>query len=72
MKTQYILVSEVIVIEGEKHLAFGIASSLSGMKVTNLSIDKDSVERLIDKCNDLSVSEIHIRDICEDFLISNY
>ena len=59
---------------GEKiRIAFGIAAIESVNKTVlesypDLSINFDLVENLVNTCNRLELSIIHLRDVVEDFL----
>lgn len=47
--------------------SYGI--SFKNKKINDVSTDKNKVLKLIEKCNKLKVSEIHIYDIIEDFFV---
>ena len=36
--------------------------------VKDISLNKKSVDELVDKCNDLKVSILHIEDVIQDFV----
>lgn len=73
MSEAYSLICEEIFFEGEKTRVFGIeAKSETNIQIHSISTDKQAVEQLVKKCNELSLSSLHILDVCEDFLVSNY
>ncbi len=73
MSAIFNLICEEIFFEGEKTRVFGIeAKSETSIQIHNISADKQAVEQLVKKCNELSLSRLHILDVCEDFLVSNY
>lgn len=73
MSATFNLICEEIIFEDEKVTVFGIeAKSETTIQVHNISTDRQAIEKLIGKCNELSLSNVHILDVCEDFLVSNY
>ena len=55
--------------DGEVAESYGITSKNKIIK--DVSTDKNKMMELIKRCNELDVSEIHIKDIVEDFLVNN-
>ncbi len=72
MAKHYSIISEEMIFEGEKKIVYGIEESESKIQIRNICANKQAIEKLIVKCNELSLSEVHILDVCEDFLILNY
>ncbi len=72
MGTSFKTISSEIIIEGELKTVYGIeAAGENVLRIYNLNVNKALVDELVDKCNKLSLSSIHIKDVCEDFLVSN-
>lgn len=73
METLFKLISSEIIFEGKSITVYGIETAGENkQKIYNITSDKKLIEALVDKCNNLQLSPIHIHDICEDFLIHNY
>ncbi len=73
METLFKLISSEIIIEGKITTVYGIETiGENERKIYNITPNKEKLEVLVDKCNKLRLSPIHIQDICEDFLVHNY
>ena len=73
METNYKTISSEIIVEGQIRTVYGIeAAGESIVRIPDLTTNKALVDKLVNKCNSLSLSIIHIKEICEDFLVSNY
>jgi hypothetical protein len=59
-------------IEGTQYIAhrqytlYGIRCDHCEFK--NISLDKESVKQLVERCNCLKLEKIHLRDVVEDFI----
>ncbi len=62
----YKVISKEIFVEGERHISYGIACDST--EVSDLSTDKERVERFAEMCNRLELSEVHLFDAAEDFV----
>lgn len=60
------------VLEERSYCCYGIKLCYAGTEVCveDLSLNKEAVEELIEKCNRLQLSPLHFRDVLEDFLES--
>lgn len=63
----YRLISKWRVIEGERHVVYGIRCN-DAYCFEDISTNKNAVEELADKCNKFSLSPVHLADVIEDFL----
>lgn len=52
---------------GKKHNTYGI--SYKEREVKDISTDKHKIEKLVNLCNELELSPIHLDDVIEDFLV---
>ncbi len=58
--------SSVVTENGDKRETYGI--SKGGTVIKDISLDKQEIRTLVELLNTLDVSEVHARDIVEDFL----
>ncbi len=58
--------SSVAAENGDKHETYGI--SKGGTVIKDISLDEQEILDLVELLNKLDVSELHARDIVEDFL----
>ncbi len=63
MTVQKILVEDQGVVD-----TYGIASE-SGVAIENVSVLEDEVRQFVAKLNRLEVSDLHIADVVDDFLL---
>lgn len=64
----YTLNHSVVLDEnGLKHDTYGITYGAKIIK--DISTERQKIERLINLCNALDLSPIHIEDVIEDFLV---
>ena len=77
MNITYGLVEERYAWNGERRISYGIAifadADTDGTvtvisSVHDITSDKSKLEDLIQRCNDLALSPIHLEDVVEDFL----
>lgn len=75
MEHKYIMVENKY-YDGTSKISFGIAyaeiydNETTVIKtISDITCDKQAIEKLIHLCNDLDLSIIHIEDVVEDFLI---
>ena len=80
-KITYGIIEETYLINGSLRHSYGIAAYSSvGESITpiaieyanELSSDKQSLQALVDKCNEENLSLVHFYDIVEDFLECRY
>ena len=73
MKTKYTMISKLKCQNGKLYTVYGIESiEDKKIKIYDITTNKNKLMELIRLCNEKSLSEIHIYDICEDFLTANY
>ena len=74
----YEMTEGVITLEGKPHVTYGIAARVpSGIgnvgstivAVSDISTDVAKVDALIERCNRLALSPVHLHDVVEDFLL---
>ena len=67
---KYTLIEGLYSIDGEIHTGYGIGYTEDGTpSFEDLTTDPISVARLVNLCNNLDLSPIHLGDVVEDFLI---
>ena len=52
---------------GQKHTTYGM--SYNDTTVKDISVNKAKVENLVNLCNKLDLSFIHLYDVIDDFLV---
>ncbi len=59
-------------LDGKRYHCYGVRLYYAGTEVSveDLSLDKQAVEALVEKCNRLQLSPIHFREVLEDFMES--
>ncbi len=73
MSAKYNVISQDKYIVGQQFIVYGIeAIGDQNIKIPDITTDRDKLIELINKCNEQSLSELHIYDVCEDFLVLNY
>ncbi len=73
IECEYKLCSDRYLIEGEYHTGYGISvvdisSGEEMMRLEDISASKSDIEELIELCNRLKLSPIHIHDVIKDHL----
>ena len=53
-----------------RYITYGIACVCEGERsaVSDLSLDRDKVQKLADLCNELQLDPVHLLDVAEDFV----
>lgn len=70
MKFRYRMIESQITDEqGNTHQTYGIEAYAT---VKDLSVNRFAVATLIEKCNRLALSPIHLMDVAEDFVAAEY
>lgn len=69
-KVEYALITTEKSLEGMDYVCYGIRMSYAGAQVSveDLSLCKEEVEELIERCNRLELSPMHFQDVLEDFM----
>ena len=75
MKTEYCVVEEKYMVREKEHLAYGIAEievyedSYSVIEaIHNCCYEKCIIEKIVEKCNRLDISPIHLNEVIIDLL----
>ena len=63
---EYKVIEDKVSIEGQSLITYGI--SYNDITIHDISIRKDKIVKLINKCNYYNLDPIHIYDVIEDFL----
>ncbi len=63
MKYKYMLLQEVY----NSHIAYGI--TVGNISIHDITSDKDKILLLVELCNRLKLSPLHLRDVVDDFLV---
>ncbi len=58
--------SSVVAENGDQHETYGISKGDTVIK--DISLDEEEIHDLVELLNELDVSELHARDVVEDFL----
>ena len=73
----YAIVEEKYTFENESRIAYGIAAFADAKQdgtativasIHDITSNRESLSRLVDDCNRLKLSPLHLSDIVEDFL----
>ncbi|MBE6630737.1 MAG: hypothetical protein E7624_07820 [Ruminococcaceae bacterium] len=73
----YGIVEEKYALHGQNRVAYGIAAYAEAEQngtatvlasVNDITSDKQKLEKLVFCCNQLGLSELHLKDVVEDFL----
>lgn len=73
----YGLIEEKYNCDGKSRISYGVAvysdsatdgSTIIVESVHDITCDKEKLLKLINNCNDLQLSRIHLSDVIEDFL----
>lgn len=75
VKTErYILLEDIVTLEEDTYRTYGIADVRSDNdcreEYHDLSTERAAVSALVDMCNELRLETLHLKDVVEDFLIS--
>lgn len=68
---KYKMIEGLYSVENETHTGYGIAlddDACPNMKFPDMSTNRAEVETLVDLCNSLQLSPIHLEDVVDDFL----
>ncbi len=59
-------------LDGESYRSYGVAVMEDGAalkRIDDVSLEKDDIVNLVNFCNELELSPVHIDDVIEDFLV---
>lgn len=67
---KYILIKGVYLIDADEHIGYGImyCDRRNTVSFEDISMNEKKVSSLVDVCNSLGLSPIHLSDIVDDFL----
>ena len=67
----FFLIKKEYTLENQVYIGYGIGCFIDGKEMIfeNLSADYRKVSNLVEICNDLSLSPVHLCDAVDDFLI---
>lgn len=65
----YFLIVDTYMIEDRSHTDYGIGCRADNSAFEDISADPIAIEDLIDICNKLKLSPLHLKDVVEDFLV---
>lgn len=72
--TRYLLLEDVVTSGEITYHTYGIAVIQLGQdrrdEYHDICMDHDAASALVEKCNELNLDPIHLKDVVEDFLIS--
>ena len=79
MQTTYLVIEKTYLSDSNARISYGIAAytedSMGGNSTLvatlhDITTDQKALSELVDRCNELKLSPIHLHDIVEDFLES--
>ena len=65
----YFLIVNTYVVENQSHIGYGIGCRADNSAFEDMSTDPTAIENLINLCNKLKLSPLHLEDVVEDFLV---
>ena len=65
----YFLIVNTYVVEDQSHIGYGIGCCVNNSAFEDMSTDPIAIENLINLCNKLKLSPLHLEDVVEDFLV---
>jgi hypothetical protein len=69
---KYALIKGTYLTDGEIHIGYGIGyTENNALSFEDLALNPISVAKLVNLCNELDLSHIHLNDVVEDFLIES-
>ena len=72
MAITYVLTEDRHTVDGKCYIFYGIAAfdeERALVAVRDVSKEKERIEQLIEACNRLALSPLHLHDVVEDFLV---
>lgn len=70
---EYKLTKGEYIVEGISHVGYGITLksdvSQCAVSFSDITVDREEAARLVELCNKLQLSPIHLKDVIDDFLI---
>ncbi len=69
-EARYELIESIKTLEEQEYRCYGIRLIFAGaaVDVEDLSLHRDEVETLVERCNRLQLSPLHFQDVLEDFM----
>lgn len=72
--SRYLLLEDIVTSSEKTYRTYGIAEAyfeeVDREEYHDICTDREAVSALVEKCNELSLEPIHLKDVVEDFLIS--
>lgn len=69
---KYSLIQGTYLIDGDAHIGYGISYTEDrALSFEDLTVNAIDIANLVNLCNELDLSPIHLRDVVEDFLIES-
>ena len=71
MAISYVLTEDVHTVNRKRYIFYGIEAWEDGrplLSFRDVSTDREGMEALVDDCNRLSLSPIHLCEVVEDFI----
>lgn len=65
----YFLIANTYIVEDRSHIGYGIGCHADNSTFEDLTTDPIAIETLINLCNKLKLSPLHLEDVVEDFLV---
>lgn len=69
---EYKLTKGEYIVEGIKHIGYGISLAQSAVSFSDITVDREEAARLVELCNRLQLSPIHLQDVVDDFLAGGF
>lgn len=67
----YFLIANIYIVEDRPHIGYGIGCRADNSAFEDMSADPIALANLINLCNKLKLSPLHLEDVVEDFLIES-
>lgn len=70
-KNSYFLTIGRFSVDGQEHIGYGIGchQENTNIIIEDITLERNAMTELIDRCNALHLSTIHLYDVIEDFLV---
>lgn len=65
----YFLIANTYIVEDRSHIGYGIGCRADNSAFEDMSTDLIVIGNLINLCNKLKLSPLHLKDVVEDFLV---
>lgn len=65
----YFLIASTYIVEDQSYIGYGIGCRTDNSAFEDISTNPIAIENLINLCNNLKLSPLHLEDVVEDFLV---